>query len=82
MLKVRWKTMKIGRLCHTFVFTGRNAESMKGGVLMKSKYIATYGKKITSSYTQSNLRSYRVNDNFRYRCKITDPPPRISVILN
>ena len=32
----------------TFIFTGRNAESMKGGMLMKSKH-CTYGKKADNS---------------------------------
>ncbi len=40
---------------------------------MKSKYIATYGKKITSSYTQSNYGSYRIDDNFRRKSKMTAP---------
>ncbi len=73
MLKVRLKTMQIGRLCPTFIFTSRNAESMKGGVLMKSKYAATYGKKITSSNTQSSFGSYHFFDNFRCKSKMTAP---------
>ncbi len=46
---------------------------------MKSEYFVTYGKKITSSDTQSNCGSYRNNDDFRRKSKVTDPPPRISV---
>ena len=51
----------------TFVFTSRNAESMKGGMLMKSKHIVTYGKEIANS----NFGCYHLFDNFRYKFKIT-----------
>lgn len=42
------------------------AESMKGGMLMKSKHY-TYGKKIVIY----NFRSYHLFDNFRHKGKIT-----------
>ncbi len=44
---------------------------------MKSKYIATYGKKITSSDTQSNCGSYRIDDNFRRKSKMTALLPKL-----
>ena len=45
MLKARLLNgVDTGGYAHAFVFTGRNAESMKGGMLMKSKH-CTYGKK-------------------------------------
>ena len=49
---------------------------------MKSKYIATYGKKITSSYTKSNYGSYRIDDNFRRKSKITAPSQSSGYLLN
>ena len=53
---------------------------------MKSKYIAIYGKKITSSYTQSNCGSYRIDDNFlddnfRRKSKMT-ALAKVAVIMN
>lgn len=33
----------------SFIFTGNTSESMEGGMLMKSKHIATYGEKTTFS---------------------------------
>ena len=61
-----------------FIFTGIYAEFMKGGVLMKSKYNATYGKKITSGYTQSDFGSYHIIDNFRCKSKLTARSGKIS----
>ena len=45
---------------------------------MKSKYIATYGKKITASDTQSDCGSYRIDDNFRRKSKLTAPLSKYS----
>lgn len=46
MLKARFLNgVHTGGYAHTFIFTGRNAESMKGGMLMKSKH-CTYGEKL------------------------------------
>ena len=50
----------------TFIFTGRNAESMKGGMLMKSKH-CTYDKK--AAY--STFGSYYLNDNISHKRTIT-----------
>ena len=44
---------------------------------MKSKYIATYGKKITASDTQSDCGSYRIDDNFRRKSKLTAPLSKV-----
>ena len=53
----RWRFQRPARLLNgvytggyalTFIFAGRNAESMKGGMLMKSKH-CTYGKKADNS---------------------------------
>ena len=49
---------------------------------MKSKYIATYGKKITASDTQSDCGSYRIDDNFRRKSKITAPSQSSGYLLN
>ena len=64
MLKARFLNgVHTGGYAHTFIFTGRNAESMKGGMLMKSKH-CTYGKKIAFC----NFYDYHFNDNiFRKR---------------
>ncbi len=37
---------------------------------MKSKHIATYGKKITQSNAQSNSGDYHIIDSFRCKSKI------------
>jgi len=42
------------------------AEFMKGGMLMKSKHIATYGKKIALC----NFRNYHTSDNFFHKSTI------------
>lgn len=49
----------------TFIFTGNSAESMKGGVLMKSKH-CTYGKKAACS----NLGSNHTYDTILHKSKI------------
>ena len=60
MLKARFLNgVHTGGYAHTFIFTGRNAESMKGGMLMKSKH-CTYGEKAAYStfciyYTYDNI---------------------------
>ncbi len=51
---------------------------------MKSKHFATYGKKITSSFTQSSCRSYHNFDNFddfRYKSRVT-AIAEVAVTLN
>jgi len=48
-----------------FIFTGRNAESMKGGVLMKSKH-CTYGKKAACS----DFCSYHIDDTISHKSTI------------
>ena len=47
--------------------TGTCAEFMKGGMLMKSKHIATYGKKIVIC----NFRDYSYTDNLFHKSRIT-----------
>ena len=47
-------------------YTGRYAESMKGGVLMKSKHIAN-GKKIAIC----DFRDYHTSDNFLHKSRVT-----------
>ena len=49
----------------TFIFTGSNAESMKGGMLMKSKH-CTYGKETTFC----SFDSYHFDDNFFHKSTI------------
>lgn len=40
----------------TFIFTGNVSESMKGGMLMINKHVATYGKKaVNCSFGSSYL---------------------------
>ena len=48
-----------------FRFTGSDAESTKGGMLMKSKH-CTYGKKAT----YSDFCSYRLNDTIPHKSTI------------
>ena len=48
-----------------FRFTGSDAESTKGGMLMKSKH-CTYGKKATCS----DFCSYRLNDTIPHKSTI------------
>ena len=50
----------------TFTYTGSNAESMKGGVLMKSKHIAN-GKKVAVC----NFRDYHTFDNLFHKSRVT-----------
>ena len=50
----------------TFTYTGNNAESMEGGMLMKSKY-RTYGKK-TALRSFGNYHNY---GNFRHKSTVT-----------
>ena len=47
------------------LFTGSNTESMKGGMLMKSKH-GTYVKKAV----YFSLRGYHFYDNFRHKSTI------------
>lgn len=47
----------------------------EGGMLMKSERFAAYGKKITSSYTQSDCGSYHNLDSFRCESKLIAAPP-------
>lgn len=49
-----------------FIFTGIYAEFMKGGMLMKSKHIATYGKK--TAYR--SFSSYHIDDNVFHKSTI------------
>ena len=49
----------------TFTYTGRNVESMKGGVLMKSKR-RTYGKKIALC----SFGNYHFNVNIPHKSTI------------
>lgn len=49
-----------------FTYTGCNAESMKGGMLMKSKHCC-YGKKIAFR----NFRNYHFLDDFFHKSKMT-----------
>ncbi len=51
----------------TFIFTGNMSESMKGGVLMKSKHIATYGKEIAIC----DFRDYRDIGNSLHKSRVT-----------
>ncbi len=63
MSKVRLLSgVHTGGYARTFIFTGRNAESMKGGMLMKSKN-CTYGEK--AAY--STFCSYHSNDNVSHK---------------
>ena len=63
MLKARFLNgVHTGGYAHTFIFTGRNAESMKGGMLMKSKH-CTYGEK--AAY--STFCIYYLNDNISHK---------------
>ena len=50
----------------TFTYTGSNAESVKGGMLMKSKHIAN-GKKIAIC----DFRDYHSFDNFLHKSRVT-----------
>ena len=50
----------------TFTYTGSNAESMKGGMLMKSKHIAN-GKEVAIC----DFRDYRSIDNFFHKSRVT-----------
>lgn len=50
----------------TFIFTGNMSESMKGGVLMKSKHIATYGKETIHDSFYSN----HLNDAISHKSTI------------
>ena len=50
----------------TFTYTGSNAESMKGGMLMKSKHIVN-GKKIAIC----DFRDYHTSDNFLHKSRVT-----------
>ena len=52
----------------TFIFTGNNAESMEGGMLMKSKY-RTYGKEIALC----NSCYYHLDDNISYKSTVAAP---------
>ena len=49
-----------------FRFTGSDAESMKGGMLMKSKHIVN-GKKIAIC----DFRDYHTSDNFLHKSRVT-----------
>ena len=51
----------------SFIYTGNYAEFMKGGMLMKSKHIATYGKKTAIR----SFGNYHILDSFRCKSKIT-----------
>lgn len=51
---------------------------MKGGMLMKSKHIATYGKKIA----YCNFNDYYLIDNFPHKSTITAPARSVIVIDN
>ena len=67
MLKARFLNgVHTGGYAHTFIFTGRNAESMKGGMLMKSKHCVN-GKKIAVC----NFRDYHFIDNFLHKSRMT-----------
>ena len=49
-----------------FRFTGSDAESTKGGMLMKSKHFAN-GKKIAIC----DFRDYHTSDNFLHKSRVT-----------
>ena len=69
MLKARFLNgVHTGGYAHTFIFTGRNAKSMKGGMLMKSKH-CTYGKEVA----YSTFYSYHFNDNISDNRTIAAP---------
>ncbi len=51
----------------TFIFTGFSAESMKGGMLMNNKHIATYGKENHIC----NRRNSIVADSFFHKSRVT-----------
>jgi len=60
----------------SFIFTGCYAEFMKGGMLMKSKHIATYGKEIACC----NFSCYHFLDNLRYKRTIAAfEPPKTAI---
>ena len=50
----------------TFIFTGNMSESMKGGVLMKSKHIAD-GKEVAIC----DFRGYHNSDNLLHKSRMT-----------
>ena len=80
MLKARFfLTVFSPAVMPAFIYTGYLAESMKWGMLMKSKH-STYGKKITSGNTQSNCGNYHNTDIFCYRCKVTAPLPKLRLL--
>ena len=76
MLKVRFLNgVHTGGYAHTFIFTGRNAKSMKGGILMKSKH-CTYGKEIAFS----DFGVYHFNDNVFHKSTIAALCNRSAII--
>ena len=52
----------------TFTYTGSNAESMKGGMLMKSKHIAN-GKKVALC----NFYYHLIDDNIPHKSTVAAP---------
>ena len=56
------------RLCPTFTYTGSNAESVKGGMLMKSKYRAN-GKKVALC----NFYYHLIDDNIPHKSTVAAP---------
>lgn len=76
MLKVRLLNgVYTGGYAHFYIHR-LYAESMKGGMLMKSKHIATYGKEIACC----NFSCYHLLDNFRYKRTIAAfEPPKTAI---
>ena len=69
MLKVRLLNgVYTGGYAHFYIHR-LYAESMKGGMLMKSKHIVTYGKEIAFC----SFDNYRYIDNFHHKSTIAAP---------
>ena len=69
---VQWKKVKFlnGVFASGYAFFcihKHQAEFMKGGMLMKSKHMSTYGKEIAIC----DFRNYHIIDNFLHKCRIT-----------
>ena len=67
MLKANFiKRFLTGGYAHFYIHR-LYAESMKGGMLMKSKHVVTYGKEIAFC----SFDDYRYIDNFHHKSTIT-----------
>ena len=69
------KQCKSWAVMPTFTYTGSNAESMKGGMLMKSKH-CIYGKKATCS----TFYSYHFDDKVLHKSTIAAPTKETAVV--